>query len=488
MLNYHSGKDFFSLSEFCQFINEAMISKFGRTSYWIEAEIASINNRGGHCYLTLIEKDPGTTGPKAEIKGMIWSNKFIMLNKKFNDATELNLQASIKILFSATIDYHRTYGLSLNITDLKPEFTLGSLLQERNSIIKKLTDDGDYFLNKKKAFPLVPQRIAVISARDSKGFEDFETKILNNVHNYKYFIKLFPAPLQGEKAAVEIKNRLLEIFSQIDLFDIAVIVRGGGGLVNLNCFNNYNLSRTVARFPIPVITGIGHTSNISVVDEVAHLNKITPTDVADFIVGQTYNFEKSIQKKFKDITTAYDKVKNKKANMNDVSCRQLFHFLKIRKIEKQNYLSDLKAKIIRETNLVLKQKKEIIIQKKSGLNKTTDLQLNNKFSELEIHADKTRSYFNFRISNATTILSTAFISLNQTYQNFMKKERLILKNKSEKVSFLDPVNILKRGYSITLKNGKAITNIESLDKNDIIKTILFEAEIESKITNLKKLI
>jgi len=464
MIENNSEEKFFSLFEFCQNINNAISSKFGRASYWIQAEIANFKMTGGHCYLTLIEKESGTTDPKASIKGLIWGSNFFSLNKKFKDVTGSELQVSIKILFLASVNYHLSYGLSLNITDIKPEFTLGSLLQERNDIVRRLKDIGEYFLNKKKDLPLVPQRIAVISAKDSKGFEDFETKIINNIHNYRFFIKLFPAFLQGEKAAEDIKSKLIKIYEQIGSFDIVVILRGGGDPVNLNCFNNYKLSRAVARFPIPVITGIGHTANISVVDEVAYFYKINPTDVAHFIVELTYNFEKNIQRTFKEIKNGYDRIKSSKIHEMQMNGRQLMHLVKILKIGKLNTLTDFHSKISLGAKLLLKEKFSCIIQNKLSLVRMS----------------------NFEIKNANETLAGMYRGLLSNYKNFFKAENLLLKNKSEKISFLDPKNILKRGYSITLRNGKALTNTKSLSDGETIKTILFEGELESKIINTKQ--
>lgn len=486
MTENNTEEKFFSLTEFCQNINEAISTKFGRASYWIQAEIANFKMTGGHCYLKLIEKEMGTTEAKAKIDGRIWSSNFLMLNKKFKSVTGSDLQESIKILFSATVEYHRTYGITVNITDIKPEFTLGSLLQERNQIIKKLKDDGEYFLNKKKLFPLVPQRIAVISAKDSKGFEDFETKLYSNRHKYKYALSLFPALLQGEKAASDIKSKLLEIYKNIGSYDIVVIVRGGGGSVNLNCFNNYKLSRTVARFPIPVITGIGHTSNISVVDEVAYLNKITPTDVADFIVEQSYSFEKNIQRKFKEIIAGYDKVRIFKINEVRNHAMHLNHLNKILNIGKLNILFDLRSKISRETVSLLKQKSLNISHGKSAIDRISNNFISEKFSELRRQAVKTGSYSGFRLKSAEENLSNLYKTMISVSKNLFKSETLLLKSKSDKVNFLDPQNILKRGYSITLKNGKSLNNVKGLNADDKVTTILFEGEFESKIINTKK--
>ena len=485
MTEFNNKENYLKISDINTKIQDSISSKLGSFKFWIQAEIAGFKVTNGHCYLNLIEKQQNATSPKASIKGMIWSNNFLILNTEFNRVVGLELKENIKILFLATVNYHINFGLSLTIEDIEPVYTLGTILQERDSIVKRLKEEGHYYLNKRTKFPIVPQRIAVISAQDSKGYEDFLNKLQLNSYNYKYSISLFQSLLQGDKAAENIKQKLLEIYNKLNLFDIVVIVRGGGGAVNLNCFNNYALSKAVARFPIPVITGIGHTTNVSIIDEVAYLDKITPTDVADFIIEQTYSYDKRVQDKFKDIIHRYNELKNLKLHQIDIKSTNLVHFFKSIMNKKSNVMSNLNLRINQSTSSFLKDKIGVNKNIKDIFIKEAINQLGNKKSELKSNLVTLNRVVNYQISKGKEVLKNCYSNLSLNCKNFVRTEIQKQDGISKTIGYLDPKNILKRGYSITLKNGKAITQSTSLNIDDTVTTLFFEGDIESKIINKK---
>ncbi|MBA3284816.1 MAG: exodeoxyribonuclease VII large subunit [Nitrosopumilus sp.] len=290
----NTKEKFLTLSQVSNLISEVVNTNFNGKFFWIVAEITGCNVRKGHCYLSLAEKSPGNVYPDAEIRGIIWSKTYNRIIKQFQSITGTTLQENMKILFRAQVNYDSKFGLSLMVDEIEGSYTIGQLQLEKLAVIHKLKEKGFFHLNKSRTLSLVPQNVAVISAHDSRGFEDFRQKLIENGYRFRFKITMFPSLLQGDRAATEMREQLIRIYGNINDFDVVVIVRGGGGSTNLTAFNDYRLAEAVARFPIPVVTGIGHTANVSVVDEVAFQHCITPTDVADYLITRVADFENRI--------------------------------------------------------------------------------------------------------------------------------------------------------------------------------------------------
>lgn len=271
--------------------------------YWIKAEIAKLNfyPKSGHCYVDLVDKQDMVI--RAEMRATIWASSYPMISSKFRQQTRENLRDGMSILFLASISFHEVYGLSLNIVDIEPSFTLGEMAREKRETIEALRKEGVFDQNRKRILPLLPRRIAVISVESSKGYHDFITTIRNNPHGYVFHCSLFPSVLQGEQAITTIIGQLRNIARECARFDVVSIIRGGGGEVGLSAYDNLRLAREVAVFPLPVITGIGHSTNETVVEMVAHTNLITPTAVASFLIERFKAFEDRIDS-LRDVLTA----------------------------------------------------------------------------------------------------------------------------------------------------------------------------------------
>lgn len=283
-----------SLLELNHNIQESLKKGFPE-SLWIIAEISELKiNRNGHCYLELIEKDLINENIVARSRATIWAFTFKMIKPYFESVTSQELLPGLKILFKASIEFHEAYGLSLNITDIEPNYTLGDLAKKRAETIKRLENDGIINMNKELELPKVIQRIAIISSETAAGYQDFITQLNNNNFNFAFYTKLFPSVMQGVQAEESIINSLEKIYQYEELFDIAVLIRGGGSQADLNCFNNYLLASHISQFPLPVLTGIGHDKDESVTDIVAHTKLKTPTAVAEFIIQQNMVFENYI--------------------------------------------------------------------------------------------------------------------------------------------------------------------------------------------------
>jgi exodeoxyribonuclease VII large subunit len=283
-----------SLLELNRSIQEKIKLNFPE-SLWVVAEISELKiNRSGHCYLELIEKDAINENIIAKSRATIWAYTFRMLKPYFESVTGHELASGLKILIQVTVEFHALYGFNLNITDIDPSYTLGDLARKKAETLRKLEEDGIIHMNKELAFPIVPQKIAVISSETAAGYQDFVHQLTNNKYGYKYYIKLFPSLMQGLQAEESIIDALERIFKNEHFFDIVVLIRGGGSQADLNCFNNYLLAANVAQYPIPVLTGIGHDKDESIVDMVAYQKLKTPTAVAEYIIEKTLDFEQRI--------------------------------------------------------------------------------------------------------------------------------------------------------------------------------------------------
>ncbi len=289
---FSNNKTAFSLFELNNIIKDA-ISYALPDTYWVVAEIADTKlNQKGHCYLELVEKDDNKV--IAQVKANIWAYEYRKLSLKFQAATNESLRPGMKVLLLVAVIFHEVYGLSLNVRDIDPAYTMGEMALKKREVIDRLTKEGLIGLNKSLSLPIVPQRIAVISSPTAAGYGDFFSQLDNNPYGYRFTHTLFPALMQGPGAEQSIISALKKISQKIDLFDVLVIIRGGGSVVDLSCFDSYSLASQIAKSPLPVISGIGHEKDDTVADIAAHTKMKTPTAVAEFLISGLRSFEENI--------------------------------------------------------------------------------------------------------------------------------------------------------------------------------------------------
>lgn len=282
-------KQVFPLSKITEAI-ERVINRYCNKVIWIKAEIVKLNYypHTGHCYPELVEKHEGKV--VAEIRGNIWKTRFDLINSKFRSVLNEDLGDDMTVVIQATVTYNSVYGLALNILDIDPEFTLGELARQKMETVKRLQAENIFEANKSTFLPLIPKTLAIVSVSSSKGYQDFLSVMENNPWNYQYHHLLFPAILQGERAVATIVGQLENIRNYPEVFDAVVILRGGGGDIGLSCYDSYKLARAIAEFPIPVLTGIGHSTNETVSELVSYRSFITPTKIAEFLLQEYHNF------------------------------------------------------------------------------------------------------------------------------------------------------------------------------------------------------
>jgi exodeoxyribonuclease VII large subunit len=342
----------YSLYEINQLVKKTLKNDLG-APFWIVAEIMEFHlNRSGHCYLELIEKTEEEENIKAKAQGTIWAHQFRMLKPFFETTTGINLGSGLKILFKATIEFHELYGFSLNITDIDPTYTLGDLAQKKREVIRRLTEEGVFHMNREIGIPAVMQKIAVISSNTAAGYGDFIDTLQNNSYAYQFETVLFPALLQGDQAVPSIINAFDDIFERESEFECLVLIRGGGSQSDLECFNHYDIAYHITQFPLPVLTGIGHERDESVSDMVAAQQLKTPTAVAEFLIDRLLSFEMQINGLAEQLQTSVNYiVRDKLLRLNQLGTNLVNHCRHLIKSEsdKVNYAEKEFAKEVRSS-------------------------------------------------------------------------------------------------------------------------------------------
>lgn len=271
----------YSLLELCDWLGEVVETELP-DRYWVRAEIASMSVRG-HCYMELVEKaENGILA--AKVRATCWSNVYSLLSAYFAQETGQVLHAGLQVLLEVSVEFHAVYGLSLNIVNIDPTYTLGDLAKQRQATIRQLTEDGVMELQQALEVPSLVRRIAVVSSADAAGYGDFCDQLQHNRFGYAFHTQLYPAVMQGDTAARSIIQALGAIAAQEEEWDVVVIIRGGGATTDLSCFDDYMLASHCAQFPLPIIAGIGHTRDVSVVDMVVHSSVKTPTAAAEWLI------------------------------------------------------------------------------------------------------------------------------------------------------------------------------------------------------------
>jgi exodeoxyribonuclease VII large subunit len=271
----------YSLLELCEWIQD-VVGNDMPDRYWVRAEIASMSVRG-HCYMELVEKSENGI-LAAKMRATCWSNVYALLSAYFAQETGQSLHVGLQVLLEVSVEYHAVYGLSLNVWSIDPTYTLGDLAKQRQATIRQLTEDGVMELQRALEVPSLPRRVAVISSADAAGYGDFCDQLKHNRFGFAFVTQLYPAVVQGDTAARSIINALGAIAAQEEEWDVVVIIRGGGASTDLSCFDDYMLASHCAQFPLPIVAGIGHTRDVSVVDMVVHASVKTPTAAAEWLV------------------------------------------------------------------------------------------------------------------------------------------------------------------------------------------------------------
>lgn len=457
MSEYLGDKRVFSLLEVATSIRRVLEQRYGNT-YWIKAEMNKLNPYpySGHCYPELVEKATGRV--TAQMRSILWQEDYARINAAFLTQVGQPLGDGMKLLLCARIQFDPVYGLSLRIVDIDPSFTLGDLEREKQEALARLKREGLYDRNRGLTPPLLPQRLAVISVDTSKGYADFLRVIDDNPWGYRFFHMLFPALLQGERAVESIRGQLRRIDRVRHHFDAVAIVRGGGGDIGLSCYNDYGLAADIARFPLPVFTGIGHATNETVVEMVAFQNAITPTKVGELLIQQFHAFAMPLQRAGQLLP---DRARRLTA---DESSR----------------LRDMARFFRSVTRHGLIRQEEALRRQRAGLGRA-QLFLRGAAARQLQQVDMLRRGSRAAGSRALQLLEGARGELRRHSDRLGQRQALVLDHLAGQVKALDPERVLKRGYSITLAGGKAVTRAADVPPGEILTTRVVEGSLRSQV-------
>ena len=385
-------------------------------TYWIQAELSDVRtNYSGHCYLEFVQKDASGNNLIAKARGTIWSNIFKMLKPYFEQETGQAFTSGIKVLVEVSVEFHELYGYSLTVLDIDPTYTVGDMERKRREILRQLEEEGVIDLNKELEMPILPQRVAVISSATAAGYGDFCNQLANNPRGYGFRTELFSAIMQGERVEESIIVALDAIYERMEEFDVVVIIRGGGATSDLSGFDTYELAANCAQFPLPIITGIGHERDDTVLDKVAHTRVKTPTAAAEYLIAR--------------MDKCADALDEMSARLTE-SVRRLLLW-EHQRMER------------------LKQRIPSAVYKRLG---------DAKYRLLSAQRD-------------LQMASRQFLSV--------KKHRLELLQ--QRLNDALPEKQLARGYSITLKDGKALKDASALKEGDMVITLLHHGKVESVV-------
>lgn len=432
------NKQTYSLSELTGEIHDVLKEAFPDT-YWVRAETSDvhINSASGHCYLEFIEKDPQSNQIIAKARGAIWAKTFRMLKPYFEMETGQHFTPGLKVLVRVSIDFHEVYGFNLNVVDIDPSYTLGDLVRKRQEIIRQLQEEGVFTLNKELSLPALPQRIAVITSPTAAGYEDFINQLFYNKAGYPFYVKLFPALMQGEKTEESIIAALERIDSHRELFDAVVIIRGGGATSDLNSFDSYLLAANCAQFPLPIITGIGHERDDTIIDLVAHTRLKTPTAVAAFLI-----------------------------NCMDQAAEQL---------------SLLQQALCTDTLSILNEKKQTLQRIGTLLPATVNNRIERNRSALNLLASKLPTITSGLLERNKNQLELMHQRIHTAISSRLLKESRFIELQEQFIRMASPDYILKRGYSLTLRDGKILKSAKAVKSGDHLTTRFSDGEIESEV-------
>ncbi len=451
----------FTLKRVLSSIRKTLEDRYQQT-YWVKVEMHKLNRfPSGHCFPELLQKEDGKI--VAQISGSIWKQNFDRINTRFIQVVREPLKDDMTLLMQVKIAFHETYGLSLQILDIDPNYALGELQRERQETLKRLQKEGLLNKNQQLAFPLLPQRIAVISAESSKGLMDFYKVIDQNQWDYSFFKMLFPAYLQGDNAVTTIIRQLQHIEKVKHHFDVVVIVRGGGGEVGLSCYNNYDLCAAIASFSLPVLTGIGHSTNLTVAEMISYRNAITPTELADFLIQSFHEFSVPLKDAGKSIKQQSVAILNE-ANHQFNRTSEKFSSVARRRLREEHHLvQQAQQELIHSArNWVKSEQQTLQRTERSGITAFQSL-LKKRDYELLSLQERIPMY-------AKSSLKSEENKLNQLIRS---------------VELMDPIKVLKRGYSITTWNKKTIgiNNRPAVGEKVTTRTATFT--VESEITKVK---
>lgn len=449
------------LSELSTIVAEVFRMNFAEERYWVTAEIIGMKMSRGHCYLQLAEKDENGATPKAEFRGNVWATQYQRISQRFFRMTGSPLREQIQVLLCVEVKYHERYGLSLIVHDIDPAYTMGHLELEKRKTLERLQKEGIYDRNRSLPLPASLQRIALISAEDSRGYEDFMNRLHTNPYSYVFDVTLYNSLLQGDLAAGSIVAQLQQIKTDtlVKRYDAVALVRGGGAVSGMECFNTYILAEAIATFPLPVITGIGHHADNSIADEVAHTYRMTPTDVANFLIEHQQDFEGTM-------LSYWDQVR-------DIATQTID--------DEQLYMRESGLKLQQQVRWTVSRSQRHLDQSAYALRHRLQREILGEKSDIDQLQRQLRKESLMQTQLERAHLDEQKRLLTGNASGILQRENGNVESTESKVRLLDPALVLRRGYSYTLLNGSSVASTSTVQPGDILTTVLQDGSIQSKV-------
>jgi len=457
-IHFPQGPQAMTLLQFTTAIGNAVRMSPVLQGAWIVAELSDVRVSGGHCYMELVEKnEAGQT--VAKLRATIWQSRFQYIRRKFYAATGRDVATGMKVMLNGAASHHTLYGLSFTVNDIDPSYTLGDIERIRREILMRLHKEGVLERNKAVVMPAAPQRIAVISAEGAAGYGDFINQLMGNPYGFVFYPHLFRAVMQGERTSASVMAALECIEQTIDLWDCVAIVRGGGATTDLNGFDDYELARAVATFPLPVVVGIGHERDRTVLDEIAHTRMKTPTAVAAFFVDT--------------LRASSDKV----SGMMDWITRYCTERLQ----GESRRLSNHEAMIPAFAEARLSAAAALLEREMTRIPVLVSSRIAGATAKIDAVGRLVGALADGGLSRSDQRLENLKERLGVAADAVLKRNEARLESLAGMVDVLSPSNTLKRGYSVTRIDGKAVTESSRLKKGDRISTMLYDGVVESEV-------
>ena len=419
-----------------------VISSVMPDEYWVEAEISELRVVRGNCYMELVQKAEDTRTPAARASAKCWRTYWILVQSSFERVTGRQLCPGMKVMMRVHADFHEAYGFSWIVTDINPEYTLGDIARRRREIIARLKEEGVFDLQKELIIPLFAQRVAVISSDNAAGYDDFCNQLQNNEKGLAFSVKLYPAVMQGESTETSVIDALDRIYKDEDKFDVVVIIRGGGATSDLSGFDTLSLAENVANFPLPIIVGIGHNRDESVLDLVANMSVKTPTAAAAFLIDRlaavAARVDAAATSLSKYVTNRIEQEKSRIKYLSTV-LPSLYAAVKSRENMRISRMSDSLYVAVRQIVASEKARLDLMPQRLSG-----------------------------------------------AWRQAVTGESHRLQMLEQRVAASDPKRMLARGYTLTLHDGRAVTDLSSLKKGDMLTTLFAGGEVVSEVNKISK--
>ena len=436
----------------------AMLQHTLADCYWVAVEISEMRvASNGHCYLEFVQKDVASGSLVAKARANIWRQNYVMLSTTFERATGQRLTSGIKVMVCVTVSFHELYGFSLNVIDIDPTYTLGDLAQRRREIIRQLEEDGVMDLNKELPLPRVIRRVAIISSPTAAGYGDFCNQLDQSGFDFDY--KLFSAVMQGDHVEQSIISALNDIALDQEAWDVVVIIRGGGATTDLNGFDSYLLAANVAQFPLPVLTGIGHERDDTIIDLVAHTRLKTPTAVAAFLIDRRGNELVQLQQLQERLVKAVQvRLQAEQTQLDALTQRCTY--------AAQGQLTDANQRFLR-----LSHRFQLASSRYMAAQQT---QLMRYASRIEVCVQA-----NLQRERQRQMLypSRIRLAIDRILQQAHQQQQLLQRS----IHLAGPDRILAMGYSITRINGKAVRDASALKPGDKIETTLQHGTVHSVV-------